>query len=81
MQIVKTTVLHLFALSPERNKKFLKTSVVHSMMEACEYVRHLDLAGKSADSASDKKQKADKGLLRDAMWVFFALTEDNHVGE
>ena len=40
----------IFALSPEWNKKFLKTSMAHSTMEAYEYVRHLDHAGKIADS-------------------------------
>ena len=44
---------------------FLKTSMAHSTMEACEYVRHLDHAGKIADSPSNKKQKAATTLLRD----------------
>ena len=39
----------IFALSPEWNKKFLKTSMAHSTMEAYEYVRHLDHAGRIAD--------------------------------
>ena len=47
----------LFALSPEWNKKFLKTSMAHSTMDAHEHVRHLDHAGRTAASPSDKKQK------------------------
>ena len=36
-------------------------------MEAYEYVRHLDHAGRIANSPSDKKQKAATALLRDAI--------------
>ena len=57
----------LFAFAPEWDKKFLKTSMAHSTMEACEYVRHLDHTGKIADSPSNKEQKADTTVLRDAI--------------
>ena len=57
----------LFALSPEWNKKFLKTSMAHSTMEAYEYVRHVYHAGRIAFSSIDKKHKAATALLRDAM--------------
>ena len=39
--------------------------MAHSTMEAYEYVRHLDHAGKFADSPGKKKQKAAMTLLRD----------------
>ena len=56
-----------FALTSEWEEKFLKTSMGHSTMEACEGVRHLDHAGRIADSPSSKKQKAATALLRDAI--------------
>ena len=52
----------LFALPPEWNEKFLKTSMPHSTMEAFEYVRHLDHAGRIADSPSDLKLQSRHGL-------------------
>ena len=56
-----------FDLSPEWNKKIFKTLMAHRTMEAHACVRHLDHAGKIADSPSDKKQKAATALLRDAI--------------
>ena len=46
--LVSTTVSPYFALTPERDQKFLQTSMAHSTMEAYEDVRHLDHAGKIA---------------------------------
>ena len=57
----------LFALSPEWDETFLKTSMAHSTMEAFERASHLDHAGRSADSPSSKKQKAATTLLRDVI--------------
>ena len=43
--------------------------MAHSTMEAFEYVRHLDYAGKIADSPSEKTQKFASALLRDAIQI------------
>ena len=41
--------------------------MAHRTMEAFDYVRHLDHAGKIADSPSKKKHKAATTVLRDAI--------------
>ena len=46
-----------FVLIPEWNKKFLKTSMAHSKMEAYEYVRHLDHAGKIPSHPAIKNKR------------------------
>ena len=69
----------LFAFSLKWNKKFLKTPMAHSTMEANEYVRHLDHAGRIADSPSGKKQKAATTLLRDAIQIRDFLYRSRHV--
>ena len=48
-------------------KDFLKKSTAHSTSEAYEFGRHLDHAGRIADSPSDNKRKAARALLRDAI--------------
>ena len=57
----------LFSLTAKWDKKFLKTSMAHNTVEACEYVCHLDCVGKIAASPSNKKQKAATTVLRDAI--------------
>ena len=39
--------------------------MAHNTMDAHDYVRHLDHAGKIADSPGNRKQKAATTLLRD----------------
>ena len=67
VQLENTTVSPFSPLHPNGKERFLKTSMAHSTLEAYEYGRHLDHAGRIADSPSDKKQKAARALLRDAI--------------
>ena len=41
--------------------------MAHSTMETSEYVRHLEHAGKIANSPSNNREKADTALLRDTI--------------
>ena len=65
VQLENTTVSPLSPLHPNGKERFLKTSMAHSTLEAYEYGRHLDHAGRIADSPNDKTQKAARALLRD----------------
>ena len=55
----------IFALTPEWEEKFLRTSMAFSTMKACEYVHRIGRTGEIADSPEIKIQKAAMTLLCD----------------
>ena len=61
----------LFAFSAEWNKKFLKTSMAHRKMEAYEYVRHLDHAGRPPRLCSATRSKCEILLYRSLHVLLF----------